>query len=48
LKRVFDQNGVLLDDKQGLTINLVSTDERTFFSKFSMYSLQDENTIKRE
>eukprot|EP00347_Sterkiella_histriomuscorum_P004825 403358945 len=48
LKRLYDQNGILLDDKAGLMINLVATNESSFFTNYALYSLQDENDIKRD
>ncbi|CDW89559.1 UNKNOWN [Stylonychia lemnae] len=48
LRRVYDKSGVLLDDKQGLVVNLVSTNEDTFFTKYSLYNLEDENNFKRD
>lgn len=48
LKRLFDDNQILLEDNQGLNLNLVSANESSFFQKFSLYSLQEENEVKRE
>ena len=47
LKRLFDQNGIILDDKT-TTKNLVSTNENTFFTNYQMYSVDEENVIKQD
>ncbi len=47
LKRLYDPNGILLNDKQ-TTLNLVSTDENTFFTNYQMYSVEQENNIKHD
>lgn len=47
LKRLFDSNGILLDEKQ-TTINLVATNENTFFTNYQMYTVEEENDIKHE
>lgn len=47
LKRLFDQNNILLDDNV-TTFNLVSTNENTFFTNYHMYAIEEENALKEE